>query len=1078
MLKKLLLVFALCAMTFSLAQTLEESFDEVFPKTGWVNNNCSLGLVPRSGKYSLKFDAAGDYIETPIIAAPGKLSFFYLSESYDTTTWSATVEIVDASNTVLKSYAITDAKYEYSNEFSQDISAYNNVKVRIRDTRSSGNNARFVDDITIIGRNQPNINIYSFNHTIYHNNSNFMSEDGTDMFRRITYATDASGYWDYVYTVRNIGSQPLNLGKMTMTGVDAKNFSFLSDISNTSIAAGAESSFAVRYDPRYAGIHMVSVNIPSNDPDQPVYIINLKGYAVDCDLPQQVIAENNFENNATSSMPYTQLNTIGAKSLNAVTLNSRTTSGTTYFPNYSAMAAGGIGRSWWINNSTQGIELGPINVTGKKGLAVTLESAGFSRSGTTGLDPDDRIEVYVSLDNGVTWSKEAYIEGANRSKSQVNYQYVFSTDPTRTFMMNYDGNNSFIRWGNDKVAKDAIGYFILDIPDEVNATSIKLRIIAKTDAQTINPTTGANLGTDSGETLVIDNIKIVSRGVPKTKKWKGNGVWSDELGVLSTKPLYTQKVIFEESYDSAVYGDVEACKCDIAAGKTVSIKANNYMKIESDIQNDGTLTVESDGNLIQVSKKGTYTGANPVVTVKRNANLKLKDYNYWGTPVSTANKLMAFSPNTSSTSFYTYNEANDFFVRVSSPSTTDFVIGKGYAIRAPMNFPGDFSTPANNVFKGEFLGKPNNGDILVPLAFTDAAHGFNLLSNPYPSNIDFEMLYQANADLIYNTMYLWTNTNDNPKMQGSNYPQNLQNGKKITNNYAVYNGTGGVGAPFGFDPLKPASAAPNRYVKVGQGFIVKAKKAGDLLFENEMRNANNTAVFFNKMSGNKASKKSEEEFDRYWLQLKTPLDYVSPLLIGHVPDATNDFEMDYDAEHLVIAGDSFYSILQDKKLVIQGREMFQQKDTIPLGAMIGISGEHIIALGNKEGIFANGQPIYLKDKLTNQWVNLQEKNYTFSAEQGALDNRFEILYSTDALLSSTDIAHAGKIKCYQNGNGFTVEAPETIKEVSVYDIAGKLIKTYHGTHNKLDILMNFEPRGIFLVKMKTKNAEQTIKIAK
>lgn len=1075
MLKKLLLVFALCAMTFSLAQTLEESFDEVFPKTGWVNNNCSLGLVPRSGKYSLKFDATGEYIETPIIAAPGKLSFFYLSESYDTTTWSAVVEIVDASNTVLKSYSITDAKYEYSNEFSQDISAYSNVKVRIRDTRASGTYARYVDDITIVGRNQPNINIYSFNHTIYHNNSTYMSEDGTDMFRRITYATDAFGYWDYVYTVRNIGSQNLVLGEMTITGEDVKNFSFLSDISNTTIPPNSESSFAVRYDPRYAGNHKISVNIPSNDPDQPNFIINLKGYAVDCDLPQQVIAENGFENNTTASMPYKVLTKIGTQNLAAMTFNARTNSNFTYFPNNSQMTVGGAGKSWWISQSVQGLEFGPIDVTGKKGLAITLESAGFGKTNSGGLDPDDRLEIYVSLDNGATWSKEAYIEGANRSKNQTNYKYSFSTSSNRTFMMNLDGNNSFIRWGNDKAAGDAIGYFILDIPDELNASSIMLRIIAKTDG--VTPQGGMNYS-DSGETLVVDNVKIVSRGVPKTKKWKGNGEWRDELGAVSTKPLYTQKVIFEESYDSSVYGDVEACKCDIAAGKTVNIKANNYMKIESDIQNDGTLTVESDGNLIQVSKKGTYTGANPVVTVKRNANLKLKDYNYWGTPVSGNNKLMAFSPNTSSTSFYTYNEANDFFVRVSSPSATDFVIGKGYAIRAPMNFPADFSTPTNNIFKGEFVGKPNNGDILVPLAFTDAAHGFNLVSNPYPSNIDFEMLYQANSDLIYNTMYLWTNTNDNPKMQGSNYPQNLQNGKKITNNYAVYNGTGGVGAPFGFDPLKPASAAPNKYVKVGQGFIVKAKKAGGLLFENEVRNANTSSVFFNKMSGNKAKKANEEQLDRYWLQLKTPLDYVSPLLIGHVPDATNDFEMDYDAEHLVIAGDSFYSILQDKKLVIQGREMFQQKDVIPLGAMIGVSGEHVIALANKEGIFANGQPIYLRDKLTNQWVNLQEKNYTFSAEQGALDNRFEILYSTDALLSTKDTTYPEKIKCYQNGNGFTVEAPETIKEVNVYDISGKLIEKYQGTHAKLDILMNFEPRGIFLVKIKTQNDEVVKKIAK
>jgi len=1058
---------------------LEEGFENGIPVGDWINNNCTTGNVPRSGRKALLFDATGDAITTPVLASPGRISFFRLSESYDpSTTWNAAVEVLNYSGTVVATLAsIATAPYEYANENNYSLTSYYNVRIRIRDTRASGSSKRYVDDIKVIGKNQPDISIYSFNHTIYHDNQDYLAEDGTDMFRRQTYATDGYGYWAYSYTIRNIGSQTLTIGTMSITGADTKNFRFITHRSGTSIASGGSASFVVEYNPRYAGEHYVTVNIPTNDPDIPIFKINLKGFAVDCELPQNIIAENDFENNATATLPYTEVDVFGNTGPANFEFNPLTNSGTTYWPRNQPMQSSGT-KSWSTRNKQTVLQFGPVNVSGLKGLGISLEAAGFSSvlpyydggtrtvnaGATGGLDPDDRLEIYISTDNGTTWSKEVYIEGANRTLGQSNSTFTFSTVTSRTFMMNLDDNNSFLRWGNDRDSQDEVGYFILDIPDDLNLNSLMFRIYAKTDA--------------SDELLLVDNVKVFSRGVPKTKTWHGPAIgWKDELGAPSSKSLYTQKVIFAENYDSSVHsGDIEACKCDIAAGKTVTIRGNNYMKIESDILNDGTLNIESDANLVQVSKKGTYTGTNPTAIVKRNANLKIRDYNYWGTPVIDPVNLQAFSPNTLSTNFYTYNESNDLFVRIASPATTNFELGKGYAIRAPNDF-----TTTSTVFNGQFIGKPTNGDVLVPLVFTDAAHGYNLISNPYPSNIDSSLLYQSNSSLIYNTFYLWTNTNYNPKMQGSNYPANLPTGTQVINNYAVINGTGGLGAPYGFTGTgtnTPVSF-PNKFLKVGQGFVVKAKSAGNLLFENEMRSTDNSAIFFNRMSSNTKgnNKNTETTMDRFWVNLKTPLDFVTPLLIGYSNGATDNYEMDYDAELFILGGDSFYSILDGLKLGIQGKKypLNSTKDVITLGARFGLQGSYEIALDKVEGVFANGQNIYLKDNFTGVVTNLSQSPYTFTADAGEVNNRFEIIYNYKTL-GSDEASQKEPVVIYKEDSGFVINANEVITSVKLFDATGRLVNEQKVEAKSTKILFSNTQKGVFLVEIITPSKRYTKKI--
>src|SRR5690606_10107749 len=112
----------------------------------------------------------------------------------------------------------------------------------------------------------------------------------------------------------------------------------------------------------------------------------------------------------------------------------------------------------------------------------------------------------------------------------------------------------------------------------------------------------------------------------------------------------------------------------------------------------------------------------------------------------------------------------------------------------------------------------------------------------------------------------------------------------------------------------------------------------------------NSGVFYSK---------DDDQKDRYWLKLVSPSNVANTMLVGYVPGATDGFEQDFDAESFGMSSDLFYSVMDDKKLLIQGKSNFRTEDKIILGANFFSSESYTISLMTAEGIFSNGQTIYL-----------------------------------------------------------------------------------------------------------------------
>lgn len=444
------------------------------------------------------------------------------------------------------------------------------------------------------------------------------------------------------------------------------------------------------------------------------------------------------------------------------------------------------------------------------------------------------------------------------------------------------------------------------------------------------------------------------------------------------------------------------------------------------------------------------------------------DYVYWSSPVVGQN-IRSFSVGTPWNQRFEYNQEDDYFVPTSN---LEFIAGKGYALRAETPTAETSPEVVNGTYDKtyKFRGVPNNGDINYMINRTNAngssGIGYNLVGNPYPSNIDFDELYELNNELIFKTAWFWTNATYTQYQQGSGYSGN---------NYAVYNATGGNSANY---TVTTGTIAPNAIIKVGQGFIIQKKTTGtgNLQFKNK----NGSVDIRVSTPGTNFYHRSTQVKNRFWLQLISPIGLVNTQLIGYVAGATDGYEQDYDAEIFGLSSDIFYSVLNNKRLNIQGKaDAFSIEDTIPIGANIYQNGTYTIALMSPEGIFAGGQTVYLHDKLLGEYADLSQNAYVFTAVPGITEGRFEVVYEPEATLTVNQSSIKNAIEVFRNGDDFIVRSSKNIiKGVDVFDSSGRLIYKSKAGSKEVTINSHYLANGVYVLRIETDQGITNRKVIK
>lgn len=535
----------------------------------------------------------------------------------------------------------------------------------------------------------------------------------------------------------------------------------------------------------------------------------------------------------------------------------------------------------------------------------------------------------------------------------------------------------------------------------------------------------SSLPTSLPLTTCIDRFDGVCGTATATIACVTENIWDGSTWSKGTPTIF-QHVILNANYNTQTHGNINACQMTVKTGVTLDIVDDvdgTYVYVVNSIFNNGTINVSSKANLVQVNHPLDLNEepiVTPVINFSKNTGNKIRwDYVYWSKPVSNA-----ILPVFNSKFDIKYYWDPDFCVNGVNFSYEGWrslysepAVGTGFITRVKTSAG---IIPTNITLN--YSGTSNNGDYNATIKYYDTEHNafknYTLLGNPYPGAIKFENFYNDNKDKIYGTVYLWSSNTPYP---GTGLYQQAD--------YASFNLTGGVGVPLA-TTQSPNGLLPNGYIASAQGFMVRAKVNGTVLFTNSQRTKDIP-------SNNQFYRGESEQKNRFWLRLSDANGKYNDLLIGYVKEATNGFDEAYDGPINSVSRIKFYSILDNEKLVIQGRSEFDDSDKVEIGySILNPTAMLTISLNKSEGVFVN-QKIYLHDKNLNFYHDLTESDYFFYNDE--TQNRFEIVYKLKSQENNEIISDETTVISYFNNGLLGVESNINIEKIELFDVSGKMV---------------------------------------
>lgn len=534
---------------------------------------------------------------------------------------------------------------------------------------------------------------------------------------------------------------------------------------------------------------------------------------------------------------------------------------------------------------------------------------------------------------------------------------------------------------------------------------------------------------------------ITKHRVARLKLCTNSSVWNG-IAWSNGLPSVERTLIFNGNYASLA--SVNSCSCSISAGSTVTIPDGNTLGLVFDYSGSGTLVLENNAALYQSEEQVTNTG---VIQLKRKTTPILKtDYTYWSSPVSNQ-KLIDVSPNTPSDKFYSFDASLDSWFN--EASTGPMTVGRGYIIRGPDSF----SDTVAAYYEAVFVGVPNNGLVSIPIGTSDTS---NLIGNPYPSAIDANLFINANNGILEGTIYFWTHNTA------------ITNNVYTSDDYAVYNYLGGVGTSASLSS-GVNNTKPNGTIASAQAFFVTGINGGGVAkFNNTMRMIGQNSSFF-KLNATKKTKTDDIERHRIWLDLYNSEGAFKQILLGYATGATDDFDSLFDGESF--NGNEyldFYSIIQDKNLVIQGRALpFEETDEVKLGYSTTIAGVFTIKIDQADELLAC-QNVFVEDKFSNRIVNLKNENLTFNTAIGIFNDRFVLRFMDKTLDLDEFEKDKESVVVFNENRQLQVNSTnEFIDEIAIYDLAGRKIYEKNNINeidfSLLNLVSNHQPLLINIV---------------
>jgi hypothetical protein len=333
-----------------------------------------------------------------------------------------------------------------------------------------------------------------------------------------------------------------------------------------------------------------------------------------------------------------------------------------------------------------------------------------------------------------------------------------------------------------------------------------------------------------------------------------------------------------------------------------------------------------------------------------------------------------------------------------------------------------------------FEGIPHDGDYSINL---DADKGY-LVGNPYPSAIDANQFITDNLSVMDGTLYFWqhwsTDTHEYTEYGGNYSSYNLSGGVNPSTNHAHFVNNS--------DPIPPLTA-PERYIPVGQGFMIHSETTpgGLVTFSNNQRTfreeGNNSEFLRTDIS--------EESIiqSRFWIDYTAPnLGYRQLLLAFTNGSATDAFDRGFDGKMLdPTANDIFFTMEDEDRdfaYAIQGVGTFNMDKQYPFVLSCGEAGVHEISLGTVENLDV---PIYILDEFTQTTHDLTQSDFEIYLEPDVYLDRFKIVFQPASSLPTDDLILVSQVQLYYHEQNILLKNPKKvdIQSIRVFNTLGQLV---------------------------------------